>query len=58
MSAEFIQKHDAAEEDGERNPEMDVGGDDLKEIAGRRGFGRVCQYFNLLNAALESGVPS
>jgi hypothetical protein len=58
MSAEFIQKHEAADEDSERNPEMDVGGDHAEKIGGRRGFGRIRQYFNLQNAALESGVPS
>jgi hypothetical protein len=58
MSAEFIQKHEAAHEDCERNPEMDVGGDHAKKIAGSGEVGRVRQYFNLQNAVLESGVPS
>jgi hypothetical protein len=58
MSAEFIQKQEAADEDSERNPEVDVGGDDLKEIAGRGEFAWVRQYLNLQNAVLESGVPS
>jgi hypothetical protein len=58
MSAEFIQKHEAADEHSERNPEMDVGGDHAEKIAGSSEIGRVCQHFNLQNAVLESGVPS
>jgi hypothetical protein len=33
MSAEFIQKQEAADEDSERNPEMDVRGDHAKKTA-------------------------
>jgi hypothetical protein len=58
MSAEFIQKHEAADEHGEWNPEMDVGGDHAEKISGSGEVGRVRQYFNLQNAVLESGVPS
>jgi hypothetical protein len=58
MSAEFIQKHEAADEDSERNPEVDVGGDHAKEITGCGEVSRVRQYFNLQKAVLESGVPS
>jgi hypothetical protein len=58
MSAEFIQKHKAADEHSERNPEVDVGGDHSEKIARSSEFGRVRQYFNLQNQVLESGVPS
>jgi hypothetical protein len=33
MSAEFIQKQEAADQDSERNPEMEVGGDHAEKIA-------------------------
>lgn len=56
MSAEFIQKHEAADEDDERNPKVKVGGDHAEEIARSGDVGRVRQDFNLQNAALESGV--
>jgi hypothetical protein len=58
MSAEFIQKHEPADEDSEWNPEVDVGGDHAEKIAGSGELGRVRQYFNLQNAVLEPGVPS
>jgi hypothetical protein len=58
MSAEFVQKREAADEDSEWNPEMDVGGDHAEQIAGSGEVSRVCQYFNLQKAVLESGVPS
>jgi hypothetical protein len=34
-STEFIQKDEAAEKNGEGNPEVEVGGDGMKEVAGR-----------------------
>jgi hypothetical protein len=34
MSAEFVQEHEAGDEDSERDPEMEIRGDDAKEIAG------------------------
>jgi hypothetical protein len=58
MSAEFIQKHEAADEHGERNPEVEVGGDHAEKVARSGEVGRVRHYFNLQNAVLESGVPS
>jgi hypothetical protein len=58
MSAETIQKQEAAHEDGDRNPEVDVGSDYAKQIAGSGDIGGVRQYVNLQNAVLESGVPS
>jgi len=39
MSAEFIQKQETADEDSEWNPEVDVGGDHMKQIAGSSAFG-------------------
>ena len=34
MSAEFVQEHEAGDEDSEWDPEMEIRGDDAKEIAG------------------------
>ena len=58
MSAEVIQEQQAGDEDSEGNPEMEVGGDYAKQIAGSGDIGGVRQYFNLQNAVRESGVPS
>jgi len=58
ISAEVIQKQEAADEYSKRNPEVDVGGDYAKQIAGSGDVGGVRQYFNLQNAVRESGVPS
>jgi len=38
-STEFIQEEETADEDDERNPEMDVGSDRAKPIQRRREFG-------------------
>jgi hypothetical protein len=56
MSAEFIQKHEAADEDSERNPEVDVGGDGMKQIAGTVGLAG--RHWSLGMEVAESGVPS
>jgi hypothetical protein len=42
MSAEVIQKQEAADEDSKRNPEVDVGGDYAEKVAwsGEVGRGR------------------
>jgi hypothetical protein len=39
-STEFIQEQDAAYENHQRNPEMDVRRDGAKQIAGNRALGR------------------
>jgi hypothetical protein len=58
MSAEVIQKQEAADQDGKWNPEVEVGGDYAKQIAGSGDIGGARQYFNLQNAVRESGVSS
>ena len=40
MSAEIIQKHEAADEDREWNPEVEVGGDHAEEVAWSGEVGR------------------
>jgi hypothetical protein len=40
MSAEVIQKQEASDEYGKRNPEVDVGGDYAEKIAGSGEVGR------------------
>jgi hypothetical protein len=48
MSAEFVQKHEAGDEDSERDPEMEIRGDRAEEIAGdRSGDGEFRQFCNL-----------
>jgi hypothetical protein len=55
-STELIQKHEAAEENDEGNPEMKVGEDGAKQIAGS---GRLAQrHYSLGMRLAESGVPS
>lgn len=58
MSAEFIQKHEAANEHDERNPEMEVGGDGPKQIAGSVGLAvRHCSLeLSLLNWSAILGI--
>ena len=57
-STELLQKEEAAEEDGEGNPEVDVGGDGTQEVERNCAVGWIRQCFNLQNSLLESGVPS
>jgi hypothetical protein len=38
MSAEFVQEQKSGDEHGKWNPEVNVGGDDAKQIAGTGGF--------------------
>lgn len=48
MSAEVIQKQEAANEDAEGNPEVDVGGNYAKQIAGDWAGDREFRQFNNL----------
>jgi hypothetical protein len=57
-STELIQKEEAADEDGEGNPEVEVGGNYAEKVAWSGEVGRGRQYFNLQNTVRESGVPS
>jgi hypothetical protein len=47
MSAKVIQKQQAADQDAEGNPEVDVGGDYVKKIT-RRSFGCAVRHFTSL----------
>ena len=57
-STELIQEKEAAEKHTERNPEMEVGGDGVKQAEWSSTVGWIRQRFNLQNAFLESGGPS
>jgi hypothetical protein len=55
-STESVQEEEAAEKDGQRNPEMKVGHDGVEHVARTIGFaGRHC---SLGIECPESGVPS
>ena len=58
ISAEVIQKQEAADDYSEGNPEVEVSGDYAKKIAWSGEVGRGRQYFNLQNGVRESGVQS
>jgi hypothetical protein len=49
MSAEFVQKHEAGDEDSERDPEMEIRGDHAKETAGDRSGDREFRQFSNLD---------
>jgi hypothetical protein len=55
-STEFIQKEEAAEKYGERDPEVEVGGDGAKHVAGS--VGRARRHCSLGIELAESGEPS
>jgi hypothetical protein len=55
-STELIQKEKAGDEDGEGDPEVDVGGNRTKQIAGTFSFAG--RHRSLGMEVAESGVPS
>ena len=55
-STELVQEHETANQDDQRNPEVDVGGDGARKIAGTLDFSG--RHRSLGMELGEPGVPS